>query len=192
MKSLLISLCLVFQAAALPQVSLEWGLEASPLSWKLGTHTPWSLNLAFGPELSQDVYLRGRLSYPIPFFIVIGNQLSAGGELLWLPKNPDNGFTVRTSLAASWCSTWPEDVIVILADGESSEPSEPEAFENASGIRYEALLGLGWKMDLITMWVNLGLDHRKLNVRRFENNTEINEDLRFTGPHFGLGTEVRF
>ncbi len=192
MKYITIVLIVSCSAIALPWGSVSSGFEISPLAWEQGTHTPWSFYLAVGPRVFNDVFIRAKLSYPIPSMIIIGNQFCVGGEVEWLTRNPQTGFAVKTSAGASWCATWPENIIVILADGDTVEPPEPKPFDNASGTRYLALAGLGWRFEIGAIWLDLGLDHRRLSVSRFINNTKVIEDFSFTGPHFGISTELFF
>ena len=185
-------LVLFSNAQAFPEMSISFGEELSALNWRNGSHASWGFNVSLGPEISRNLFLKGKISYPLPTLIVVGNQFSAGGELVWIPVASGHALSLKASLAASWCAMWPEHIIVILADGDTNEPPAPDPFEDASGIRYEALAGLGCTFDMITLWLNLGVDHRRMKVSIFENGEFTEENLRFTGPCFGLSTEIRF
>lgn len=185
-------LLLAGMARAFPTMSISFGEELSALRWRNGNETSWGFNVSIGPAIANDLFLKGKVSYPLPTLVIVGNQFSAGGEIVWLPRVSRYGLSLKTSLGASWCSMWPEDIIVILADGETNEPPDPDPYEDASGMRYEAAAGFGYTFDIVTLWLNLGIDHRRMKVVIFENGEFTEEDLRFTGPYFGLTTEVRF
>ena len=185
-------LLLVGMAQAFPTMSISFGEELSALSWKNCNEISWGFNVSMGPAIAHNLFLKGKLSYPLPGFIIVGNQFSAGGELVWLPRVSPGGLSFKTSLGASWCSMWPEDIIVILADGDTVDPPDPDPYEDASGMRYEAAAGLGCTFDNVTLWLNLGIDHRRMKVNIFQSGEFTEEYLRFTGPFFGLTTEVRF
>jgi hypothetical protein len=175
-------------SAAAPWASVSLGAEVNRLYWEQGIHHPWSLRFAMGPRLYRGLYLRAKICMPIPFFVMVGNQLAPGGELVY-HHGDDSGLSFRSSLGASWNLTWPEDVIVIMYDGETAEPKEPELFEHGSGVRLQAGIGAGWRFKDHALWLDLGLDHRKLDVLRFDGSERLEERQNFTGFTVGLATD---
>lgn len=175
-----------------PWCSVSSGLDMSYLYWEHGGDCVWGLQTAFGPRLFGDLYFRAKVTIPIPFFIIIGNQINLGGEFSYLPRNPEQGFAVETSLGAAWSLMWPEDLIVILADGESTDPHGEYAYDGANGIRLEALASLGYKFGRGAFWLDLGIDHRVMDVTRTVGGVKEEGNYKFTGPHMGFTCDVYF
>lgn len=168
------------------------GLDMSYLDWEHGGHLSWSFLSAFGPRLFDDVYLRAKVSIPAPLPVIIGNQISLGGEISYLPLNPEAGPAVETSLGVSWCYMWPEHVIVILADGDTSEPPPQHSFDGAGGLRLEALSSFGYRFDDVAFWLDLGIDHRIMDVERTVGGEKIRGDYTFTGLRIGISVDIYF
>lgn len=175
-----------------PWGSASFGLDMSYLEWEHGSGLSWGFQAAFGPRLFGDVYLRARVTMPIPGFVVIGNQVAVGGELVCPVVGPDEGFAIETSLGASWCLQWPEHVIVVLADGEQSEPPEPQDYDSADGLRLDGLASIGWRYDALAIWLDMGLDWRRMDVLRFVDGEREEAEYDFLGPHLGLSADIRF
>lgn len=175
-----------------PWCSVSSGLDMSYLYWEHGGDCVWGFQTAFGPRLFGDLYFRAKVTIPIPFFVIIGNQINIGGEFSYLLRNPQQGFTVETSIGGAWSLMWPEDLIVILADGESTDPPREEAYDGANGIRLEALTSLGYKFGRCGFWLDLGADHRIMEVTRTVSGASEEGNYTFTGPHIGLTCDVYF
>ena len=188
------SALVIFSSAtvAKPWSSISTGLDASTLIWEHGTHTAWSFQTAFGPRIIDNLFLRAKISIPIPFLIVVGNQINLGGEVSYLVKNPECGFAIETSFGGGWTATWPEDIIVILADGETTAPPVEQDFDGADGIRWEALASFGCKFREGVVWLDLGIDHRRMNVRRFVDDIAEESFFLYTGPHIGISADIFF
>jgi hypothetical protein len=169
---------------------LSSGLDMSYLDWEHGHQLSWGFQTAFGIRLADDLYLSAKATIPAPTFVIIGNQVCVGGEISYLPLSPDEGFALRTSIGISRCWMWPEHFIVILADGETTEPPPSYDFENADGVRFESLLSVGHKWRDLAIWLDLGLDHRVLEVERLVNNHKVDGDFDFTGVHTGFSLEL--
>ena len=185
---------MIFSVAVIakPWCSISSGLDMSYLYWEHGRDCSWGFQTAFGPRLFGDLYFRAKVTIPVPFFVIIGNQINIGGEFSYLPVKPEQGFAVETSLGAAWCLMWPEDLIVILADGEGTDPPEEDAYDGANGIRLEALVSLGYKFGRCGFWLDLGVDHRIMEVTRNVNGVKEEGNYPFTGPHIGFSCDVSF
>jgi len=188
----LIPIILSIAAVAEPWGSASAGLDMSYLNWEHGGNLEWGFQSAFGPRLIDDLYFRIKVTLPIPGFVIIGNQVNIGGEFSYLLRNPRQGFAVESSLGAAWCLMWPEDIIVVLADGETNEPPEQHSFDGANGLRLEALVSLGYKFREGAVWFDLGLDHRIMDVTRTVGNDKEDGKYTFTGPHLGLSCDFYF
>jgi len=178
--------------AAKPWCSGSSGLDMSYLDWEHGGHWAWGFQTAFGPRIVDNLYFRAKVTIPIPFFIIIGNQVNIGGEFSWLLLAPRQGFALESSLGAAWCLMWPENIIVILADGETTEPPDQHSFDGANGIRLDALLSMGYKYDVGAVWLDLGFDQRIMNVTRTVENEREEGRYTFTGPHLGISADIYF
>jgi hypothetical protein len=179
-------------AAAEPWSSASSGFDMSYLDWEHGGHWAWGFQTAFGPRIVDNLYFRAKVTIPIPFFIIIGNQVNIGGELSCVIRNPRYGFAVESSLGAAWCLMWPENIIVILADGDTAEPPPQHSFDEASGLRLEALVSMGYKFGEGAVWLDLGLDHRIMNVTRTPGTEREEGSYTFTGPHLGVSADIYF
>jgi hypothetical protein len=168
------------------------GVDVNNLTWDHGTTWAWGFQGTFGLRLVEDLYLTAKVTLPIPGYILIGNQVSLGGELSYLFLNPDQGFAVKTAFGASWNQHWPEDIIVILADGPATGDEKVEDFDKANGLRYWATAGLGIKFSPVTLWLDIGPDFRRMDVRRFLDNEIQTDNFDFIGPHFELHTDIYF
>jgi len=165
----------------------------SHLVWEHGSGWAWGFRAAFGPRLFGDVCLRARVTLPVPGFVIIGNQLALGGELVLPLVAPADGFSLESSLGASWNLHWPEDVIVILADGDQPGPVAPEAFDSAEGLRLDGLVRVGWRFqEMLSVWIDLGADWRRMDVLRFVDGEREEAEYDFLGPHLGVSTDLRF
>ncbi|MBD3278562.1 MAG: hypothetical protein GF388_09695 [Candidatus Aegiribacteria sp.] len=171
---------------------LSSGLDMSHLGWELGDQLSWGFQTLFGVEVFDDLYLCAKATIPAPTFVIIGNQICAGGSVTHLPLNNGTGFALQTSLGVSRCWMWPEHVIVILADGETNEPPPEYDFDSAVGMRYEVLVSPGYRWGDIALRLDLGLDHRSMEVERFIQNRRVTGDYTFTGLHTGLSLDVYF
>lgn len=184
---LLVAIC---PAHSTPWASGSTGLDMSYLYWEHGGDCVWGYQVAFGPRIVDNIYFRAKVTMPLltPIFAILGNQVNIGGEFSWLMKNPDLGFAVKSSLGASWCLQWPEDITV---PHSSSSPGE-HAYKGADGIRMEALINLGYKAGRGAVWLDLGIDHRIMDVTRTVNGMEEEDSFTFTGPHLGISGDIYF
>lgn len=174
-----------------------WGVasiggDVNYLNWEYGSSWAWGFQGTFGFRLIEDLYLTAKVTLPIPGYLLIGNQVSLGGEFSYLILNPDQGFALKTALGSSWNLHWPEDIIVLLADGPGTGEEEPEDFEEASGLRGWATIGPGIRFNLLAMWLDLGLDFRRMEVQRFVEGQEQTGDFNFIGPHLELHFDIYF
>ncbi len=193
LKSTVIILILVSAiTVAKPWSSASSGLDMSYLRWEHGGDWVWGFQSAFGPRIIDNLYFRAKVTIPVPFFVIIGNQINVGGEFSYLLRNSQDGFAVETSLGAAWCLMWPENIIVILADGESTTPPREYAYDGGNGIRLEALVSLGYKFGMGILWLDLGVDHRIMDVTRTVEGEKEDGVYRFTGPHFGISGDFYF
>ncbi len=189
------TLCAVLAtcSAAAPWLSLSGGMDTAFLAWEHGDLYSWGFQGAVGPRLIDDLYLRAKATIPLPVFIgvIAGNQVCAGGELTYLPTNPDERFALKTSVGASWCLMWPQHVIVILADGDTGGEPQPEHdFDSGTGLRLDAAVSIGYRFDSAAVWLDLGIDHRIIDIMRFEDGIREDAQYRFTGPRMGLSCEL--
>ena len=168
---------------------LSSGLDMSYLDWEHGDHVSWSFLMAFGVRVYDDIYVTAKLSMPLPLFVVIGNQINTGLEVSYLPINPQRGMVLKTALGGYLSVMWPEHIIVVLMDGQTSEPAPQHSFDSANGLKLEALVSLGYRWDEVALWLDLGLDHRIMDVRRTVNGREYEGDYDFTGARMGISVE---
>ncbi len=177
---------------AKPWSSASGGLDMSYLYWEHGGDCVWGFQSAFGPRIIDDLYFRVKITIPAPIFIIIGNQINIGGEFSYLLRNPQEGFAVETSLGAAWSLMWPENIIVILADGESTTPPREYAYDGGNGIRLEALVSTGYKFSMGALWLDLGVDHRIMDITRTVDGEKEDGTYTFTGPHLGISADFYF
>ena len=171
---------------------LSSGLDMSHLGWEHGDQLSWGIQTTFGVRVFDDVYLCAEAAIPIPTLVVFGNQICAGGSVAYLPLNPNTGFALKTSLGVSRCWMWPQQVIVILADGETNESPPEYDFDSAVGMRNQFLISSGYRWSDIAVWLDLGLDHRNMEVERLVQNRRVTGDYTFTGVHTGISLDVYF
>jgi hypothetical protein len=169
---------------------LSSGLDMSYLDWEHGRNLQWGLKYSFGLELFDDVYLSARATIPVPSLIIIGNQVSYGIETTWLPVHSREGFALGASVSALRSHMWPEQVIVILADGETSEPPPVYSYESANGFGLQVLISPGYTWEDLALWLDLGIDHRAMDVERLVEGRRTDGDYDFTGPRFGISLDV--
>ncbi|MCD4708436.1 MAG: hypothetical protein K8S62_11960 [Candidatus Sabulitectum sp.] len=183
---LLIAVC---SAHSTPWASGSTGLDMSYLYWEHGEDCVWGYQVAFGPRIIDNLYFRAKVTIPLPtpIFAILGNQVNAGGEFSWLMKNPEQGFAVKSSIGAAWCLQWPENIIV-----PHTSSSNKHAYDGADGIRMEALVNLGYKTGRGAIWLDLGIDHRIMDVTRTVEGRENEESFTFTGPHLGISGDLYF
>jgi len=170
--------------------SISFGLDMSHLVWERGGGWAWGFQSAFGVKLTDELTVRAKATIPFPFFVVVGNQVSLGGELAWEAIQGD-GWSVETSIGAAWSLHWPEHVVVILADGPGGV-AEPELFDHASGLRCDILISPGFRFDEGAVRLNLGYDLRRMNVLWFEDAVRLEGIRTFQGPHIGLSADMFF
>ena len=189
----MVILLLASSSGAFPPSRFSTGLDMTSLHWQDEDDVFWSFNFAWGPMIRRNVYLRARVSIPVPGFIIIGNQFKAGGELLWDVVQTNDGFGLSLSAGVHWCAMWPENIIVILADGDTGgEPVKQEAFEDASGTGFELLASPCLLMGPVRIVLDLGVEHRIVTVNEFTENGIRGFDRTFTGPHAGFSMSVDF
>jgi hypothetical protein len=80
----------------------------------------------------------------------------------------------------------------LRADGEGTDTPEEDAYDGANGIRLEALASLGYKFSRCGFWLDLGVDHRIMDVTRTVGGKKEEGNYTFTGPHIGLTCDVYF
>lgn len=80
---LIVPLVMAAAAPAFPSSRASFGLDMTRLFWQDEEDVFWSFHFARGPMLWRDLYLRVRISMPVPGFVIIGNQFKAGSELLY-------------------------------------------------------------------------------------------------------------
>jgi len=187
---ILIVTTLLTAAPALGEwASVSFGLDMSHLVWERGGSWAWGFQSAFGVMLTDELTLRAKATIPFPFFVVVGNQVSLGGELAWEPFRGD-GWSVETSVGAAWSLHWPQHVTVILADGPGEGEARP--FDHASGLRCDLLVSPGIRFDEGAIRLDLGYDLRRMNVLWFEDGIRREGIRIFQGPHFGLSADMFF
>lgn len=169
---------------------LSYGLDMSCLDWEHGRNLQWGFRYSIGLEVSDDLFLGARATIPVPSLVIIGNQVSYGFETAWLPVHPLEGFAVEVSASALRFHMWPEHVIVILADGDTPEPPPEYPYEIAEGFGLQVLLSPGYSWKNIALWLDLGIDHRVMEVERMVQGRRTIGDHDFTGPCFGLCLDV--
>lgn len=190
-KTILIILAaLVSVTASDARWLLSSGVDMSYLDWEHGRNLQWGLLYSAGLEVHDDLFLSARATIPIPTFIIIGNQVSYGIETTWLPVHPREGFALGASVSALRLHMWPEQVIVILADGETTEPPPVYSYESASGYGLQVLLSPGYSWEDLMLWLDLGLDHRSMDVERLVEGRRTEGDFTFTGLRFGISLDV--
>ncbi|OPL19590.1 MAG: hypothetical protein AVO35_09745 [Candidatus Aegiribacteria sp. MLS_C] len=167
--------------------SLSSGLDMSCLDWEHGRSLQWGFKYCIGLEVFDDLFLGARATIPVPSLVIIGNQVSYGVETAWLPVHPMEGFAVRVSASALRFHMWPEHVIVILVDGDTPEPPPEYPYETAEGFGLQVLLSPGYAWKNLALWLDLGIDHRVMEVERMVEGRMTGGDHDFTGPCFGLG-----
>ncbi len=169
---------------------LSSGLDMSCLDWEHGSNLQWGLQYSFGLQVIDDFFLSARATIPVPSLVIIGNQVSYGIETAWLPVRPREGFALMGSVSALRFHMWPEQVIVILADGDTSEPPPEYSYESASGFGLQFLISPGYIWDDLALWLDLGIDCRNMDVERTVQEEKTRGDFTFTGPRFGFSLDL--
>jgi hypothetical protein len=173
-----------------PWGKLSLGMDISYLRWQRGGQWAFGIEGAFGIRLIDALYLNARLTLPLPTLVIVGNEVSAGGELEYRWVDPPDGWAFSTALGAAWTIHWPEATIVIMADGPG--PAPVRTFEYGTGTRYWASARLGHRSSHAGAFVELGLDLRGLLVRPDGHPHDPGKYHYFVGPRFGLALEYSF
>jgi len=171
-----------------------YDVKLSALSYQhggMGGSWAWELvTLGAGVRLFADLYLKAKISLPLPPFLVLGNTVSLGGELEYqvLPaiRRAPFALSVLSGVAYNW--HWPRAVSVFggpSIGGPSAAGQSPPLFDTSNGVRTWLLLRLGYAFAKGSMvGLDLGVDLRSQHVKH-ANSTTWSTHL-WVGPYFGF------
>jgi hypothetical protein len=106
--------------------------------------------------------------------------------------NPVKGFKLSAAIGVFWNRHWPENIIVILADGPSEPGHTPPPYVTSKGTRYCAFVKFGYAFGFIGVFMDLGLDVRGMEVKTIAGGITHWKYHYFVGPHFGLSVDFFF